>query len=284
MTSRILGVYREAEFSPGKVADDAAILDAALDHLRAQGNEIAALDVAGFVHTAPDNFDMVLAMCQGAHALEALAACEDRGVLVINSPGAIRACYRDRLGGALERAAVPTPAGMLVSTSESLEPELIDAFDFSTGVFVKRGDLHALTAEDVLKINDPAKIRVELGRFAARGIKSAYLQQAVGGIVVKFYGVSGGRYFAPVIDGVTLDASLQRALADAANRAASALGLEIWGGDAIVNERGFTIIDFNDWPSFSRVRAQAAPAIARRCADLQNKRNLQSERNKGASS
>ena len=42
------------------------------------------------------------------------------------------------------------------------------------------------------------------------------------------------------------------------------LGLEIWGGDAIVKGDRFSIVDFNDWPSFSRVRNDAARAIARR--------------------
>jgi hypothetical protein len=146
---------------------------------------------------------------------------------------------------------------------------LITRFDFAAGVFVKRGDLHALTAEDVVKVERPDRIRSELARFAARGITSAYLQQAVEGTVVKFYGVSGGGYFAAVSDDRALTVALEHALAGAANVTAAALGLEIWGGDAIVNDRGFTIVDFNDWPSFSRVRAAAAQAIARRCLELQ---------------
>ena len=34
---------------------------------------------------------------------------------------------------------------------------------------------------------------------------------------------------------------------------------------AIINGDAPTIVDFNDWPSFSRVRDAAARAIARRC-------------------
>jgi len=284
MTLRVLGVYREAEFSPGKVAADAAILDAVLDHLRTREVEVVAVDAVSFVQAAPDRFDLVLAMCQGERALGRLAALEDGGALVINSPLAIRACYRDRLGAALEDAGVPTPAGLLVTTSASIEPQSMVPFDFAAGVFVKRGDLHALTAEDVVKVDRPDRIRSELARFAARGITSAYLQQAVDGAVVKFYGVSGGGYFAAVSDYGALTVALEHALADAANITAAALGLEIWGGDAIVNDRGFTIVDFNDWPSFSRVRVQAAQAIARRCLELQTLHRLQSERNKGATS
>ncbi len=268
MTLRILGVYREAEFSPGKVAADAAILDAVLGHFRERRVEVVALDPGRFIQTASDRFDQVLAMCQSERALSRLAALEEAGSLVVNSALAIRTCYRDRLGAALEDAGVPTPAGLLVTTSATIDPRSIAPFDFAAGVFVKRGDLHALTAEDVVKVERPDRLRSELARFAARGITSAYLQQAVDGAVVKFYGVSGGGYFAADSDHGTLTVALENALAEAANIAAAALGLEIWGGDAIVNDRGFTIVDFNDWPSFSRVRAQAAQAIARRSLEL----------------
>ena len=54
MTLRILAIYREAEFSPGKVAADAAILDAILDHLRTRGDEVVAVDAVSLAQAAPD--------------------------------------------------------------------------------------------------------------------------------------------------------------------------------------------------------------------------------------
>ena len=46
-------------------------------------------------------------------------------------------------------------------------------------------------------------------------------------------------------------------------RLAAALGVSVYGGDAIVRADGsFCLIDFNDWPSFSRCREEAADAIA----------------------
>ena len=45
---------------------------------------------------------------------------------------------------------------------------------------------------------------------------------------------------------------------------AAAVGLQIYGGDMIVtNDGSLYMIDFNDWPSFSRCREEAAEAIAR---------------------
>ena len=48
-----------------------------------------------------------------------------------------------------------------------------------------------------------------------------------------------------------------------AEQLAAAVGLEIYGGDCIVCADGtWYMIDFNDWPSFSRCREEAADAIA----------------------
>ena len=41
MNLRILGVYREVEFSPGKVGADRAIMDAVLAHLRDRLGDVA---------------------------------------------------------------------------------------------------------------------------------------------------------------------------------------------------------------------------------------------------
>jgi hypothetical protein len=44
---------------------------------------------------------------------------------------------------------------------------------------------------------------------------------------------------------------------------AAAVGLQVYGGDCIVTVDGaWYMIDFNDWPSFSRCREEAAEAIA----------------------
>jgi hypothetical protein len=96
-------------------------------------------------------------------------------------------------------------------------------------------------------------------------VQLVFVQQEAVGDVVKFYGVSGGEYFAALTEsGVDLTDAQKRALNHSTTIAAAALGLEVWGGDAVFMGDRFSIIDFNDWPSFSRVRADAARAIARR--------------------
>ena len=263
-----LGVYRESQFSPGKIGADAAILNAVLERLDAEGVAVSAIGPSQLSDGRGQRYDLIMAMCQGAEALQGLAAAQDPGALVINSPQAIRSCYRDRLGRILEDAALPVPEGILVETGAPIDPRSIARLDPEHGIFVKRGDLHALFAGDVRRADDPGSLAMILRDFAARGIRFAYLQQAVEGTVVKFYGVTGGEYFSVADNGAELPAPLLGRLHGAAQAGAQALGLEVWGGDAVVEGGHFKIVDFNDWPSFERVRTQAAPAIARRALEL----------------
>jgi ribosomal protein S18 acetylase RimI-like enzyme len=271
---RALGIYREQRFSPGKVEADAAILDRALAALSEAGVETAALSPEAAAErdekrSAPVA-DLVLAMCQGERQLERLARLEEAGALVINSALAIRNCYRDLLGVGLMRAGVPAPRGAIVDLAGGARS--VDGLDSSRGLYVKRGDLHALGADDVQRVEGSAMLAAVLADFKRRGIGRVYVQQAVDGALVKFYGVSGGEYFAALPERGALAHPVQRALQQAAERAAAALGLEVWGGDAIISGDELAIVDFNDWPSFSRVRDQAARAIAHRCLLLLRRR------------
>jgi len=268
MNLRILGVYREAEFSPGKAQADGAIIDTVLWELSAAGAETIAIDAVRFISDPLPDVHMVLAMCQGAQALSRLAALEESGAVTLNSALAIRNCYRDLLGAGLMRAGVPVPEGALVSTGTPLDLKPLRTLDLSAPMYVKRGDLHALGPGDVRRIEGLEQLEAMLLRFARRGVSSAYVQQEAVGEVVKFYGVGGGEYFSAIPPSDEISEASKLALSHAAGIAAHALGLEVWGGDAVIKGDRFSIIDFNDWPSFERVRNEAARAIARRCLML----------------
>lgn len=267
MSYRAIGVYRESVFSPGKVAADAAILDDVLAELaraRVESRTVSAEDFAG---ESLEALDLVLAMCQGEPALKRLAEAEQAGAVVINSALAIRNCYRDLLAPGLARSGVTTPAGALVSTSLPLNLRALAGVDHSLPLYVKRGDLHALGSDDVQRVVGRSHLEATLESFARRGIGRAYIQQEAQGRVVKFYGVSGGVYFAAIPHDQVAETTVDRLAVEAA-RAASALGLEVWGGDAILSGDEFAIIDFNDWPSYGQVRGPAARAISRRALSL----------------
>ena len=271
MSHRAIGIYREKEFSPGKVEADAAILEAALAELAHQGVRTDAIDAVSFAQGGPLDADLVLAMCQGERALSRLAEVERAGAVAINPALAIRNCYRDLLAPGLVRAGVPTPAGALVATSAPLDLRRLAGIDLSSPVFVKRGDLHALGPDDVQRSIGRADLEMKLAGFAGRGIATALVQQEFSGREVKFYGVTGTGYFAALSDHEPVPEGVIHDLSEAANRAASVLGLQVWGGDAALSGERFAIIDFNDWPSFGKVRAAAAQAIANRAMTLLNR-------------
>src|SRR5206468_2530718 len=104
------------------------------------------------------------------------------------------------------------------------------------------------------------------------GISRAVVQRHVAGDLVKFYGVAnpseGGspswfQWFYHRDQNLSRYAFDPNALASATTRAAAALGLEVYGGDAIVAKSGaISVIDLNAWPSFALFRAQAAGHIS----------------------
>jgi glutathione synthase/RimK-type ligase-like ATP-grasp enzyme len=266
MNLRVLGVYREVEFSPGKATADGAIIDAVLGHLRVAGAETTAIDAVRFISDPLPDVHMVLAMCQGSEALRRLAAIEESGAVTLNSALAIRNCYRDLLGAGLMRAGVPVPEGALVRTSAPLDMKELRTLNLSAPMYVKRGELHALGPEDVSRVDGLEQLQETLVRFSRRGVPLAYVQQEAVGEVVKFYGVGGGaEYFTLIPGDDEIDETAKAGLSHSASIAAEALGLEVWGGDAVVRGEQYSIVDFNDWPSFERVRDGASRAIARRC-------------------
>jgi glutathione synthase/RimK-type ligase-like ATP-grasp enzyme len=99
------------------------------------------------------------------------------------------------------------------------------------------------------------------------------LQPHVEGDLVKFYGIGGNaradgtpawfRWFYhknQTVAGHPLDPV---ALGRAVRRAAAALGLEVYGGDAIATaDARLVLLDVNAWPSFALYRDEASAAIA----------------------
>ena len=81
---------------------------------------------------------------------------------------------------------------------------------------------------------------------------------------IKFYGVAGRGLFHWFYSGTARKYPFSfTELESLANRAATAVGLDIFGGDVIVSASGeLALIDLNDWPSFAPCRERASYAIA----------------------
>jgi hypothetical protein len=256
------GVYREAAHSPGRIDDDAAILERVGAALAERGFGVELVEADALSETPSAN---VFVMCERGAILDRLAAMEKSGSIVVNSPAAIRNTYRHRMIELFAQHRVPAPLSRIVAT-EAMKPRPADC------MWVKRYDFHATEPGDVMYVASESGWREALRGFAARGIPFVVAQEHVAGDLVKFYGVRGGaaapesnwfEWFYHRDKGMLGHSFEATRLHRAALDAAAALGLEIFGGDAIIRPSGEPmIIDLNAWPSYALYRDHATQAIA----------------------
>lgn len=257
--SDFLAVAREAVYSPGKVEQDRAILEAVAARLSAD-HAVRVVDAEEpFEDPTPPT--IVFAMCQGPLALGRIRRWEQAGVRVVNSGNAIANCHRSRMLEAFEFRHIPHPPSILVSTDGDIDPP-----DWTNGSFwLKRGDVHATRPDDVVLVHDWTRARGVLRDYRRRGIAQALMQQHVEGDTLKFYAVNEGFFHWLSLSGesVVLNPQEEQSMAALARRGADALELEVYGGDCIRDAQGgLWLIDLNDWPSYGSCRTRAADAIA----------------------
>ena len=258
------GVYRERPHSPGRVNDDAAIVQAVAEALADHGFTVGLLDADAAEAALEDPRAGIFAMCEQDAILTRLQRAVDTGAVVVNTPQAIRNTYRTRTVERFARLGVPSPTSWILSTDNPPAPPAPE-------VWIKRADFHATQADDVLFAGDENEWFDGLALFARRGMERVVVQTHAPGDLIKFYGVAGTEGSEPWFDWFyhkdqTLAGhAFDRArLAAVAFQAAHALGVEVFGGDAIVGADGSpVVIDLNAWPSFAVRRAAAAPVIAR---------------------
>jgi hypothetical protein len=146
------------------------------------------------------------------------------------------------------------------------------ARDIYAGKYPSRADFSATN----LLYNDVVPAGYELVAINIPSMQGNVGYMPKAGDIIKFYGV-GNRYFHysypdPEKSKFGLERingkaqhhpfDLER-LKETIFKAAETLEIDIYGGDCIVNAQGeFFIIDFNDFPSFSAVRNEAAKEIS----------------------
>jgi hypothetical protein len=257
----LMGVYREQIFSPGKVLEDAAIMDAVLEELAPPGCRKTLVLRAEDLEDVSVRPGMVLSMAQSEHSLHVLEGWEKSGTRIFNSVESVRNCYRKTLIRRLLAAGVPLPPSRIMALDEVAHKV---SFRFSDRYWLKRGDVHAIQADDVVCVALEGELERALIHFHDQQVDEVLVQEHVEGDVVKFYGVGPGEYFEAfsVSSGKRMTREMPN-LSHMAVQSARAVGLEIFGGDAVLTPTGEIIpIDLNDWPSFSKCRRAAARGIA----------------------
>lgn len=255
---KIIAVYRAERFSPNSVDRDRAIMEstAALIGCTSFIREEELTTNTALIEDA----ELILSMARGKEALRILADAESHA-LVINSATAIARSSRSHIDSLMRDNNIP--AAPLQGDS---------------GWWIKRGDEAAQEKGDVRFAADDNEKAMIIGEFRKRGISNLVVTAHVVGDLVKFYGVAETEFFFTCyptdgsfskfgdekINGKPLHTrfDMERLHADA-TKLARLTGILVYGGDCIVRRDGsYAIIDFNDWPSFSVCRNQAAEAIA----------------------
>jgi len=259
MTPSFTGIARSVEFSPNHESNDAAIMRLTREAIEARGYEVAMVSEDD-LPTAQIASPVVFHMCQGPRSMAWLDRLEEQGKLLINSFESVRNCYRTYMKQRFEEAGVPFPTTLVVDTADDRIPEAALALP---GLWVKRGDVHATQKSDVVRVQDADEALHVLKGMRDRGIGRAVLQEHIEGDVIKFYGIHRNGFFEWYhSEGPGTRPVRTEDLRDLAENAAAATGLSIYGGDLVVHDRGITIIDLNDWPSFARFRDRASQKIA----------------------
>ncbi|MGM9687676.1 MAG: hypothetical protein ACI3YD_01370 [Alloprevotella sp.] len=280
----ILCVSRSPRFSPNSVDRDAAILAAVVARLQRKGHEVFPITEDLLETVDLSEFDLVCSMARSTAALQALhRAVSSRHLCVVNAPLALLHGTRQHLAEVFDAAQIPQPSYVPLHVGQPLSSQLPKSW---VGPFwLKRADACAQHACDVQFVTDISQVGASLQAMADAGASSVLAVQHVPGDLVKFYGVEGTDFFhchyptesagfskfgLEQHNGAPHHYSYsQQALKETADLAARQTGFTVYGGDAVILPDGtFRLIDFNDWPSFSACRREAAKAIASRALQL----------------
>ena len=267
---KTLLIQRAACYSPNSEAKDLAVLkevasllenvrmireEDLINSLSVDNQSVSINSLNSF-----EGYSQVISMARSSFVLNFLEEMEDRGVSVLNSSAGVRACQRSYVNKIMRGNGLPLPPS-----------------EGNDGYWVKRADSAAQSKDDICFCCDKAEVNKKKSDFMLRGITDIVVQAHVKGDIVKFYGVEGTGFFSFYYSGTDTETKFGNeerngkpsyytfssfSLQADAERLSRLLQTPIYGGDAIVQADGsYVIIDFNDFPSFSRCRKEAATAI-----------------------
>ncbi|MCI6642707.1 MAG: hypothetical protein SOY99_03960 [Alloprevotella sp.] len=267
---KIIGIYRAPRFSPNSVERDAAILNAVIETFKEKGHEVECFEEDNISESHFNNVEAIFSMARDTVNLERLASWTKSCSYFPNRPQALLQASRTFLTQLMAALGIPQPKFEQINTSPPTLP---------LPFWLKRGDCCAQEKGDVCFIQTKTELEATLNSFAKRQVTDILAFAHEKGDLVKFYGVAGTDFFHISHPTDTAQFSKfgleshnsqlnhyrfnQASLHKTATALATASGLIIYGGDAIIRPDGsFAVIDFNDWPSFSACRNKAAQAIA----------------------
>lgn len=267
MTVSVAAIFRAGRFSPNSVASDAAVLSQVAAEVRRRGVAVNLYTEEQFIESGIGSEAIVMAMVRDPRSLHRLSDLEAAGRLVVNSARAIAQCARSQMMPLFQSAGIPMPQTIVVNTNQDIRQRLEQLR--ITRCWVKRADCQTVHKEDVARARHPQEAQEILSEFFVRKIPQAIVAEHLPGLHIKFYGVGSDFFHFYFSDGLVPSAGFNpQQLKETCQRAARAVELVVYGGDAIVDPLSgdFKIVCFNDWPGFAPCRAEAAKAICKHVA------------------
>lgn len=262
--TKIAIIARNPVNSPNMTANDAAILERISAELIRRGAEVLPI---GEDDEIPCGTQVVCTMSRSASTIKSLKASEEQGVIVINPTTAIENCSRRCFMEILRSNSIPQPQYCIIGSINEVDDNIFPCW-------IKKADGWSSHSDDVSFAQTREDANEILSKLALRGIAECIQMQHCPGDIVKFYGVGNDffhhcypastKFGKEEINGAPRHYGFDaNALKYIAQKAALAMGLEIYGGDAIITQQGqIYIIDMNDFPSFTAIRDTAAKEIA----------------------
>jgi glutathione synthase/RimK-type ligase-like ATP-grasp enzyme len=209
-------------------------------------------------------------MSRDTATLETLKEAMQKGIAVINSPEAVERCSRITFMDTLLKSGIPQPPFAIIEKAENLDTLPYPAW-------IKKAEGWSCHKDDVAYAKDKDEARNIFGQMQKRGIAKAIHSTHMDGDLIKFYAIGHDwfHYCYPEHEKTKFGLETfngtpkhypfnSERLKEIAGKAGKAIGLEIYGGDCIIDNNGHIyIIDINDFPSFSAVRREAARKIAK---------------------
>lgn len=281
---KILGISRAHKYSPNLTNSDSAIFNAVISELETSGNFVETIGEEEMLQYDYSPFDRVFTMARDTFNIvlfEKDTDVETQKKFINSIDGILTATNKAAVASQMLDAGIPQPEFLVGEKRNLYFCSAESKNDIVPPLWLKNCDGSAVVADDTVFCNTKEDFEKAFSNFETRGVNMWMAQMHQPGDLIKFYGVEGTNFFSwnyaskshskfglesinGEEKGYAFDPERVKLYAD---MIAKKINVPIYGGDAVIDADGnFYFIDFNDFPSFSSCREEAAKAIAQRIA------------------
>ena len=256
---KAIGIYRESSLS-GRHLLDQEIMNLVKEELTKVGFEVEIVLPQDFDSLSA--VDVIFTMARGPEINALLKEKENQGVLVINTPEAIRFSFNRKM--IYQRMA---DLGANLPLTNFYKTKDIAFSDIQTKSIMKPANRH----EFWFIVEDEDDFSAAIDQYQAANIDEIIVQDFIDGYNFKYYAIDNEIILSKLITG-KFEQSIIDQLREQILLTGKTSGLKIFGGDFIVSQDKVYCIDANDWPSSGVIDGISQTECASKIADYINKK------------